>query len=180
MEEELIANNMGLVYMQLHSLNLAYDDEAFSHAMEGLMNAARSYEPDKGVQFSTYASVCIYKAVQMLLRKRSAKRQLTIVSYEEPLFEDGPRAVDVLVGTEDLESSYIRKERVLLVRSAFNKAYNALKPGTRKEIIRLWYESDFEAKQIDIAAELGITQSYVGQVIKTFQHKLKKELEDYL
>ena len=53
MEEELIVNNMGLVYMQLHKMNLAYDDEAFSYAMEGLMNAARTYETDKGVQFST-------------------------------------------------------------------------------------------------------------------------------
>lgn len=132
MEEELIANNMGLVYMQLHSLNLAYDDEAFSHAMEGLMNAARSYEPDKGVQFSTYASVCIYNAIQMLIRKRNAKKQLTVVSYEEPLFEDGPTCLEVLVGAECLEDCYIRKELILAVRNAFDKLLGNMQPSNKK------------------------------------------------
>lgn len=180
MEEELIVNNMGLVYMQLHKMNLAYDDEAFSYAMEGLMNAARTYETDKGVQFSTYASVCIYNAVQMLIRKRNAKKQLTVVSYEEPLFEDGPTCLEVLVGTEDLEAGYIRKERLLAAHKAIDKLLGSMPQSNKKKVIQLWYESDFEMLHSEIAAKVGVSQSYATQAIKAFQHKLKKELEDYL
>lgn len=180
MEEKLIADNMGLVYMQLHKLNLAYDDEAFSFAMEGLMKAARTYDTTKGLQFSTYASVCIYNGVQMLLRKRNAKKQLIVVSYEEPLFEDGPKCMDVLVGAEDLEASYVRRELLAATRKAFDKTFATMRRGLRKDIINEWCNSGFEATHTDIATKLHTTQSYVSQVIKTFQHKLKQELEDYL
>lgn len=180
MEEKLIADNMGLVYKQLHRLNLAYDDEAFSFAMEGLMNAARTYDTTKNIQFSTYASVCIYNGIQMLLRKRSSKRQLTVVSYEERAFDDGPRYADVLVGTEDLETNYIRKEQVKATVKAFNNVLDDMKPSLGKTIITMWRDSGFEATQQDIAAAANTSQSYVSRVIKTFQHKVKQELEDYL
>ena len=180
MEEKLIADNMGLVYMQLHKLNLAYDDEAFSFAMEGLMNAARTYDAEKNIQFSTYASVCIYNGVQMLLRKRNSKRQLVVVSYEEPIFEDGPKCMDVLVGSEDLESLYMRHELLVATRKAFDKTFSAMRRGLGKDIINEWQNSNFEATHTDIATKLHTTQSYVSQVIKAFQHKLKIELEDYL
>ena len=180
MEEKLIADNMGLVYNQLHKLNLAYDDEAFSNGMEGLMNAARTYDSSKDVKFSTYASVCIYNEIQKLLRKRNAKRQLSVVHYEEQVFDDGPRYADVLVGTEDLETSYIYKERVKATVRAFNKVLDEMRPGLGKTVIIIWRDSGFDATQQDIAAKASTTQSYVSRVIKTFQHKVKKEMEDYL
>lgn len=180
MEEKLIADNMGLVYHQLHKLKLAYDDEAFSNGMEGLMNAARTYDANKDVKFSTYASVCIYNEIQKLLRKRSAKRQLTVVYYEEPVFDDGPTYAEVLVGTDDLEASLIRRERAEAAVNAFNKVFDSMNPGVSKTIITVWRDSGFEATQQDIAARANASQSYVSRAIKTFQHKVKQEMEDYL
>lgn len=180
MEEELIVNNMGLVYMQLHKMNLAYDDEAFSYAMEGLMNASRTYDNSKSIQFSTYASVCIYNAVQMLIRKRNAKRQLNVVSYDEPLFDDGTTCLDMLVGTDDLEEAYIRREYIEAVKRTIDRLLSDMKLNNKKRVIQAWCESDFEKPHTVIAEEVGVSQSYATQAIKAFQHKLKKELEDYL
>jgi predicted transcriptional regulator len=74
----------------------------------------------------------------------------------------------------------MRRELMAAIRKAFDKTFPAMRRGLGKDIINEWHNSNFEATHTDIATKLHTTQSYVSQVIKTFQHKLKQELEDYL
>ena len=82
---KLIEDNMGLVYKQLHRFNLAYDADSFSFAMEGLMNAAKTYNTKRNIKFSTYASACIYNAIMQHLRSQSKQRQINVVYYDDPM-----------------------------------------------------------------------------------------------
>lgn len=176
-ENQIVTDNMGLVYMQLHKCNVPYDDDAFSYGMEGLLNAVRTYEENREVKFSTYASVCIYNNIQKLLRQRAAKkRQAVMLSYEDSVY-DGVCLADVLASPVDMERDVIQQEYYETLHNAFNSAFSKLH-GTSKRIVEAWKASEFSATQSDIAEITGTSQSYVSRTIKVFQHKVKLEMEE--
>ena len=61
------------------------DDDLFQEAMLGLLAAVRSYRPEAGASFTTYATVCVRHRLLSALR-RSAPR----TGREQPLDEDTP------------------------------------------------------------------------------------------
>lgn len=179
-EEKLIADNMGLVYKGLHKFKLAYDSEAFSYAMEALMNAARTYDSSKAVKFSTYATVCIYNGIGKYVRQLNKKRVLETVSYEETIQGcDELTYYDMLGSDETPETQFLRKELVDNVEKAFAVAYDSL-PSTSRLVIDYWRESGFTATQVVIAKEVGVSQAAVSRTLSVFKYRLKKELEDYV
>ena len=176
-ENQIVTENMGLVYNQLHKCNVPYDDDAFSYGMEGLLNAARTYEENRDVKFSTYASVCIYNNIQKLLRQRAAKkRHAILVSYED-VTDDGFCLAEVLPSGIDMERDIIKEEYNELLRSVFDANFNKL-TGSSKRVIEAWRDSEFSATQCEIADITGVSQSYVSRIIKVFQNKIKVEMED--
>lgn len=56
---QLIEENINLIYYVLHRLNLKIDDDLVSEGKVALVIAAKSYSPDKGVKFCTYATKTI-------------------------------------------------------------------------------------------------------------------------
>lgn len=179
-EEKLIADNMGLVYKGLHKFKLAYDSEAFSCAMEALMNAARTYDSSKAVKFSTYATVCIYNGIGRYVRQLNKKRVIETVSYEETIQGcDELTYCDMLGSDNTPETQLLQKELVGNVGKAIAAVYDTL-PTTAKLVVDCWQESGFTATQKDIAKEVGVTQAAVSRILSVFRYKLKKELEDYV
>lgn len=179
--DQLIADNMGLVYSQLHRFNMTNDDNAFSFAVEALMKAAKTYDTNKGFTFATYATVCIYNALAHYLRGLNKKRQLSVVFYED--FIDGSaeiKYIDVLASPDTPETEYLKKELYAEVWKAYDRAYAALRGDTAKIIIAKWRDSDFTMLQSDIAKEVGVTQSNVSRILSAFKYRMKKELEAYL
>lgn len=68
------ADHIGLVYFVMKKLAPHDDeDEAFSAGLYGLTKAARDFEPDRGLKFSTMATKYIYIAMQHEWRTRRAK-----------------------------------------------------------------------------------------------------------
>ena len=66
---EAIEKNKPLVYFHLHKFGLAADPDAYSAALEALWVALKTYDDSRSTAFGTYASVCIYNAIGMYLRK---------------------------------------------------------------------------------------------------------------
>ena len=175
-----ISDNMGLVYKQLHRFNRAYDDDAFSHALEALSNAARTYDESKSVAFSTYASVCIYNKIAWYLREE-ARVKLQVISYEEPAIDGTDvRLVDTLADPEATEDNILKNELYDNLWRAFDIVYNSLPNDVSKQIIALWRESEFTASQTVLAQNTGVSQAHVSRTLSAFKHKLKKEMEEYL
>lgn len=179
--EKAIVNNMGLVYQQLHKFNLVYDENAFSFAMEGLMNAAKTYAKEKGFAFSTYATSCIYNAIAQYQRSLNKKRKLDVVSYDVVVDEESETTFkDLLPDTKTLEDVVLKQELCAVLMDKFYKCLDTMGNGVHANVIRVWQDSDFTATQTEIANEVGISQAQVSRVLSTFKYRLRKEMEDYL
>lgn len=185
MQDEInakIAKHTGLIFSQLKKFNLARDPEAESIGYEALYNAILSYDQSKNVQFSTYASVCIYNALGSYVRTQNKQRQLEVISYNNVAYsEDGTdhEFVDFFQDPSDVEKDYLREELYGLVRTEVQSLYDSLTNEKHKAILSLWRDSGYGISTVEIAKEVGVSQPYVSQVINSFKHKLKQRLEDY-
>lgn len=180
--DDKIRDNVGLIFTQLNKFKLAKDPEAESIGYEALYNAILTYDQSKKVQFSTYASVCIYNALGSYVRTQNKQRQLEVISYNNIAFsEDGTdhEFVDFFEAPTGVEDDYIRNERCMLVRKAVQEQYDKLTNEKHKSILLLWCRSGYSMSSVAIAKEIGVSQSYVSQVINNFKFKLKKRLEEY-
>ena len=180
--DDKIAANTGLIFAQLNKFNLAKDPEAESIGYEALYNAILTYDQSKKVQFSTYASVCIYNALGSYVRTQNKQRQLEVISYNNVAFsEDGTdhEFVDFFEAPTSVEGDYIRQERCMLVRQVVKEQYDKLTNEKHKSIVMLWCRSGYSMTSVAIAKEIGVSQAYVSQVINGFKFKLRKRLEEY-
>lgn len=177
-----IASNVGLIFKQLKKFNLAKDPEAESIGYEALYNAVLTYDQSKNIQFSTYASVCIYNALGSYVRTLNKQRQLEIISYNNIAYsEDGTdhEFVDFLQTPTDVEKDFMREELFKIVRQEFQAQYDMLTNEKHKLILALWRDSEYEASMVAIAKEAGVSQPYVSQVINSFKFNLRKRLEEH-
>ena len=177
-----IASNVGLIFKQLNKFNLAKDPEAESIGYEALYNAILTYDQSKNVQFSTYASVCIYNALGSYVRTQNKQRQLEVISYNNVAYsEDGTdhEFVDFISTSSDIEQDFMKKELHRIVREEFQKQYDMLTNEKHKTILSLWRNSEYEASMVSIAKQADVSQPYVSQVINSFKFNLRKRLEEY-
>lgn len=179
--DKTIADNVGLIHAQLYKFNLAHDPEAESIGYEALYNAICNYDSSKGTKLSTVATVYIYNALGSYVRTLNAKRQIPTISYNNIAYTDDSdehEFIDLLPACEDVEGTYIRKEVGRYAMEVFDKMYDKLTNERHKAILAVWKVSEFTAQTKEIAKQVGVSQSYVSQVINNFKYTLKKELED--
>lgn len=84
--ESLFAKNVGLAHWLATKYARKWPDPSewddfHSEALLGLLRAAKTYRPDKGVKFATYAYVVITN--QLLMWMRKAKDHLSLASLDE-------------------------------------------------------------------------------------------------
>lgn len=145
----------------------------------GLIKSVNTYNPDKNIKLATYASRCIENEILMYLR-RNNKTKLE-VSIDEPLnvdWDGNELLLSDILGTDedviyrDLESEV---ERKLLI-----KAINKLSERERL-IINLRFglnsRDGEEMTQKEVAALLGISQSYISRLEKKIMKRLQKEIK---
>lgn len=176
-----IKKHSGLVYSQLHKFHLKGDQDAESIAYEALYNALRDYDESKGTKLSTLATVYIYNALGCYVRSLNVKRQIQTVSYNNIAFSDDSEEhefVDLIPAKTNVEQDYVHKEVCRIAGETFDKQYDKLTNETHKTILAAWKASEFKAQTKEIATEIGVSQSYVSQVINNFKHSLRKKLED--
>lgn len=143
----------------------------------GLIKAVNTFQADKNIKLATYASRCIENEILMYIRKNSATR--TELSIDEPLNTDwdGNELLlsDVLGSEEDPISFEIEQ---LEERMAVRRAVAALEERER-EIIELRYGMNGrkEMTQKEVAARLGISQSYISRLEKKIIAKLREEIK---
>ena len=179
--DDLIKANIGLIRAQLHKYHLADDPEAESIGYEALYKAISDYDSSKGTKLSTVATVYIYNALGSYVRKLNNKRQLQIISYNS-IVQNGESEesdyIDLLSSSSVIEADYIKADMLKQVRTIFDTKVSLLQNDKHKMILKCWSESGFEAQTKDIAIQVGVSQSYVSQVINNFKYTMKKELED--
>ena len=178
---DFISENLGLAYQQLGRFGLLDNPDAESYAFEALFKAAKTYKPETGYAFSTYAVCVISNDIRRYLRSANKKRQITWLSYDAPINDEEDKTfVDILVGPDTTESYTLNKELRSYIADALRNVYDDLTNESHKKIFEIWYASEFSCKQGDIVKCTGLSQPYVSRVLSSIKYKLRLELEEYL
>ena len=172
----LIERNLRLVaHIVRKYQNLGEDPEdLISIGTIGLIKAVITFDPQKGNRLAAYASRCVENEVLMYLRgkKKSGKE----VSLYEPIGTDREgneiKLYDVIETEEpDITEKVYLKENI---QKLYEKVENELSPR-EKLILKIRYGlyNGEEYTQREIAAQLGISRSYVSRIEKSAVEKLK-------
>ena len=176
----LIERNLRLVvYIAKKSDNTGVGvEDLISIGTIGLIKAINSYDKDKNIKLATYASRCIENEILMYLRRNSKTKME--VSIDEPLNVDWD-------GNELLLSDILGTDEDVIYRDMENEAErrilrNAVAKLSERErtIVSLRFGLDTpdgqEMTQKEVAAYLGISQSYISRLEKKIMKRLKKEM----
>lgn len=166
----LIEHNLRLVahicgkYTAAGTQSRCDPDDMLSLGTIGLIKAVDTFRPERGSRFSSYASRCIENECLMFLRAN--RRSALDVSISEPIEVDKHgnelTLLDVIASDDSVSDGVDRKYDL----ARLSRVLGSL-PDTREmQILRMRYGLDGAAPrtQKDIAAELGISRSYISRL----------------
>ena len=132
----------------------------------GLCKAVGTFRSDKNIKLATYASRCIENEILMHLRKQSGKGGE--VSLDEPLnvdFDGNELLLSDILGSDEEGVVYEIEQRE--EREAVRRAVATLDERERLIIeLRYGLSGREEMTQKEVAAYLGISQSYISRLEK--------------
>lgn len=174
--KKLIEHNLRLV---AHVIKKYYrqendQEDLISIGTIGLIKAVDSFDCDKNIKFSSYASKCIENEVLMYFRSR--KKTLQDVSLDNPIENDSEGSPLTILDTMSIEDTVIDN---IDARINSKKMYEIIKNNLderEKRIIILRYGlmGVKPLPQREIAEKFGISRSYVSRIEKTAIEKLRK------
>lgn len=176
----LIEKNMRLVAHMIKKYISSDRDtqDLISIGTIGLIKAVNSFKTDKKIRLATYAAKCIDNELLMMLR--TEKRKSREISIYEPIGKDkegNEISFMEVVGEEqkDVVEDYIFSQRVQCIY----KNIDCILTKREKMIIvkRYGLNGEEPKTQNQLAAQLGISRSYVSRIEKKSLMKLKKLLE---
>lgn len=173
----LIERNLRLVaHVAKKYQNLDDDPEdLISIGTIGLIKAVVTFDSDKGNRLAAYASRCIENEILMHLRAR--KKSAKEVSLYEPIGTDREgneiQLYDIIESNEpDVSDRVQLKEDIL---NLYKKVEDKLS-HREKLILKMRYGlyNGEKYTQREIAAQLGISRSYVSRIEKSAIEKLRE------
>jgi len=157
-QKKLVEDNHNLIYSFLRKVNLDIEDY-YDLAAIGLCKAAKGYNPDKGLAFSTFAYRCMRNQVGQEFRKENMQKRSgdkEILYYDKVIEnEDGSTAA-----FRDLMPAQTNVEEEVVTSCTLRDALEHLDNRSR----RIFYLLSQGYTQCEIAAELGISQPSVGRI----------------
>ena len=179
-KKQLIEHNLRLVvYLakKFENTGVCVED-LISIGTIGLIKGINTFNPEKKIKLATYASRCIENEILMYLRRNN--RVKLEVSFDEPLNTDWD-------GNELLLSDILGTDEDVIYRDMENEAErrilrNAVAKLSERErtIVSLRFGVETpdgqEMTQKEVAAYLGISQSYISRLVKKVMKRLKKEM----
>ena len=178
----LIERNMRLVAHVVKKYQSPdYDiEDLLSVGTIGLIKAVNTFKVDKGSRLATYAAKCVENEILMLFR--ASKKLSKEVSLFEPIGVDKDGEAVSLVDIIEMENketidTMILKQDVKELYEAFDSSLS----DTEKTVIRMRYGlfRGKEHTQREIAAQLGISRSYVSRIEKKALEKLRVEFQKH-
>ena len=174
----LIEHNLRLVvYIARRFENTAVNiEDLISIGAIGLIKAVNTFKSSKTVKLATYASRCIENEILMYLRKNSASRG--DVSIDEPLntdYDGNELLLSDILGTDADE--VIRPLEDDADREMLMRAIDTLSEREKNIILlRYGFVGGVEYTQKEVAALLGISQSYISRLEKRIIAQLRGEM----
>ena len=171
----LIEHNLRLVahIIKKYYTQTGSQDDLISIGTIGLIKGISTFKPDKNVRLATYASRCIEN--EILMHFRSQKKLQGEVSLSDTLDSDGEgnalSLMDVISVDDDMLENLDARDSCIQVRKLVEECLEE----REKMIITMRYGLDNKPPrtQREIAAESGISRSYVSRIEKKALKKLK-------
>ena len=174
----LIERNLRLVahIMKKYYSQSADQEDLLSIGTIGLIKGIETVDLSKGARLATYAARCVENEILMYFRsQKKTSGDVSLSDYIET-GKDGTQlsVQDVIASDEDLFEDLSRKEEAGKLYAAIEKCLTQ----REKAVVRLRYGLDGSVafRQQEVAAQLGISRSYVSRIEKKALEKLRKEL----
>ena len=171
----LIEHNLRLVSHIIKKYYAGYDEQEdlVSIGTIGLIKAIDSFDCDKGVRLATYAARCVENEILMYFRAK--KKEAGNLSVNEPIDTDSEgeplTIIDTIYCDDTISDDIDLKNKT----RALYKFVEEIEDEREREIIirRYGLYNQKELTQREIAAEMGISRSYVSRIEKRVLEQLK-------
>ena len=171
----LIEHNLRLVSHIIKKYYAGYDEQEdlVSIGTIGLIKAIDSFDCDKGVRLATYAARCVENEILMYFRAK--KKEAGNLSVNEPIDTDSEgeplTIIDTIYCDDTISDDIDLKNKT----RALYKFVEEIQDDREIEIIirRYGLYNQKELTQREIAAEMGISRSYVSRIEKRVLEQLK-------
>ncbi len=181
---ELIEHNLRLVayIVNKHYGDSKEQEDLISIGTIGLIKAAETFDPEKAISFSTYASTCIRNQIKMYFRK--IKHKNSEVYMNEPIDTD-KNGNELTIADIFKDDVCVDDEVDLRINMAKLYEYvNNVLDDRERLIISKRYglvcadgTVSRPLAQREVAKMLNISRSYVSRIEKKAIDKLKREFE---
>ncbi len=176
---KLVEHNLRLVahIIKKYYTNDSDHDDLVSIGTIGLIKAINTYNPEKCIKLSSYASRCIENEILMYFR--NARKSSQDMSLDDSIDTDkdgNPLSlIDILATNDNIEENLELKINL----SKLNRYMNEALDSRSKEIIQLRFGLNGQnpLTQREVAQKLGISRSYISRIEKRALESLKKRYD---
>ena len=176
----LVEHNLRLVAHVVKKYYTQSDDQddLISIGTIGLIKAVNTFRPDKNIRLATYAARCIEN--EILMHFRSRRKLQGEVSLNDTVEGDGEGdslyLMDVIGAEDTMLSDLQDRDEQRLIRRLVGECLTE----READVIRRRYglEGRTPQTQRQIAADYGISRSYVSRIEKRALEKLERALRD--
>lgn len=173
--KKLIEHNLRLV---AHVIKKYYrqendQEDLISIGTIGLIKAVDSFDKNKNIKFSSYASKCIENEVLMYFRR--CNKTMQDISLDDPIENDKDGSLLTIMDTVQVEDTVIEDiDNKINSKKMYEILKSALDDRERRIIIlRYGLMGVKPLPQREIAKKFGISRSYVSRIEKTAIEKLR-------
>lgn len=177
----LVEHNMRLVahIVKKYYAQTVEQDDLISIGTIGLIKGISTFKPDKNVRLATYASRCIEN--EILMHFRAQKKLQGEVSLTDTLETGGDgnslSLMDVLAVDDDILEELDTRDACIKVRQCVK---SCLTPQEQMVVaLRYGLENQMPRTQREIAAQCGISRSYVSRIEKRALGKLERAMDGW-
>ncbi len=176
---KLVEHNLRLVahIAKKYYASCSDTDELVSIGTIGLIKAVNTFDPDKNIRLSSYASRCIENEVLMYFR--NGKKSSQDISLDDAIDSDSDGNKLTLMDIISADDDFVDDIDIKLKSEKLQKyIYEVLTPRERLVItLRYGLNGHDPLTQREIAKKLNISRSYVSRIEKKALEDLKKRFD---
>lgn len=174
----LIERNLRLVahITKKYYAQTSDQEDLISIGTVGLIKGITTFDPSKGARLATYAARCVENEILMHFRSlRKCSQDVSLSDYIETGTDGAALSLmDVVGEDEDLLEDLSKRENIQRVTQAVDSCLTE----QEQQVIRLRYGLTGlpPQRQREVAAQTGISRSYVSRIEKKALQKLRTAL----
>jgi len=140
------------------------DEDIYQEGMIGLWKAVKTYDPNLGFSFMTYAARCIVNQILMEIRRKNNYAKHNAVSLDTVIStSDGESETDLYFFVPSKEDDYSR------AKEALTEILRLCRNQREKEII--FYRLN-GLNQKEIGEKMSLSQSYISRLLRDIKKQL--------